>query len=97
MDLAALQQQAATSIERFEAKAGARDNDEMLFLYMSRISEDIGNLAASVLGKETDEGLVSAFAETLHSIIMLAQKMNIDLHEAIRQRMQAGEEEEPLL
>ena len=104
MDLATLQQQATTSIDKFEAKAGAKDHDEMLFMYMSKISEDIGNLASSVLSREgineaiSDNSVNGAFAESLYSIVMLAQKMKVDLPGAVQQKIESADiDEEPLL
>ena len=77
----------------------------MLFAYMSKISEDIGNLASTVLSRGgineamSDDHVHGAFAESLYSIVMLAQKMNIDLPNAVRQKIEMAqvEEQEPLL
>ncbi|MBN1275042.1 MazG-like family protein [Candidatus Woesearchaeota archaeon] len=101
MDLGALQEKANYEIKRFEAAIGSKDYDEVLFLYMSKISEEIGNLAASVLGREgikaeqpvTDTEVSAVFADTMYSIIILAQKMGINLDKAMQEKMQKLDEE----
>lgn len=98
MDLGALQTQVTTAIEKFERKVGNKDYDEILFLYLSKISEDIGNLSSSVmsaqgLGKGNGEEVGDVFADSLYSIIMLAQKMKIDLPQALQEKIARIEEE----
>jgi len=101
LDLGALQEKANIDIRRFEARVGEKDYDEMLFLYMSKISEEIGNLAAAVLGREgikaeqpvTDAEISSVFADALYSIIILAQKMNINLDHAMDEKIKKVEEQ----
>lgn len=109
MDLAVLQEKAKQEIQRFEAKVDHHDHDEILFLYMSKISEEIGNLATSVLGREgfkanqepvSDEQVSNVFADTIYQIITLAQKMDVNLEVAMKeklQRIEAEEEQESLL
>ncbi len=100
MDLGALQEKANHAIARFEEEVQGKDYDEVLFLYMSKISEEIGNLAAGVLGREgikaeqpvEDEQLSAIFADALYSIIVLAQKMNINLDKAMEEKIKRLEE-----
>ncbi len=101
MDLGALQERASSDIKKFEAKVGEKDFDEILFLYLSRITEEIGNLSAAVLSKEgikTEENinnteLPRVFADSIYSIILLAQKMNINLDKAMDEKIKRIEEE----
>lgn len=95
MDLGALQKKATMEIERFEKRVGAKAFDEMLFLYVSKISEEIGNLAAGVLGREqidtdhpvSETQLCANFADALYSIVVLAQKMDVDLVKVMAQKV----------
>ncbi len=101
MDLGALQEKANSEIKRFEAKVGDKDFDEMLFLYISKITEEVGNLSAGVLSSEgikpeqtvADEKIASIFADTIYSIVILAQKMNINLDRAMGEKIKRVEEE----
>lgn len=101
MDIGALQEKATIEIKRFEHHVGTKDFDEMLFLYMSKITEEIGNLAAAVLGKEelkaeqpvTDGQIETTFADAFYSIIVLAEKMNINLDKVMANKIQSLEEE----
>jgi len=95
MDLGALQERAIGEIKRFEERIGDKDYDEILFLYMSKISEEIGNLAAAVLRREgikaeqpvSDDQLSTVFADSIYSIIILAQKMNVNLDRAMEEKI----------
>ncbi|MBD3209747.1 hypothetical protein GF367_05030 [Candidatus Woesearchaeota archaeon] len=101
MDLGALQEKANHEIRRFESELGDKDYDEMLFLYMSKVSEEIGNLAAGVLGREgiqaerpvTDSQVSTTFADALYSIIILAQKMNVNLDRSMSEKIRRIEAE----
>ena len=101
MDLGALQEKANREITLFEDHVGNKDYDEILFLYMSKITEEIGNLAASVLGKEglqaeqplSNSEVESTFADALYSIVILAQKMNVNLDKVMADKIRLLEEE----
>lgn len=99
MELGILQEQALKEIQRFEANIDGKDYDDVLFLYMSKISEDIGNLASGVMSSEgiaapKETSVSGNFADALYSIIMLAKKMNINLHEAMQEKLLRLEEEQ---
>jgi NTP pyrophosphatase (non-canonical NTP hydrolase) len=99
MELGVLQEQAHKEIQRFEASIEGKDYDEVLFLYMSKISEDIGNLASGVMSSEgvtptKNTSISSNFADALYSIIMLAKKMDVNLHEAMQEKIKMIEEEQ---
>lgn len=101
MDLGALQEKANHEIKRFESRLEGKDYDEMLFLYTSKITEEIGNLAAAVLGREgvkaeqpvTDDEVSIVFGDALYSIIVLAQKMNVNLDRVMQEKMRQIEEQ----
>ncbi|MBW2982801.1 hypothetical protein KY327_00695 [Candidatus Woesearchaeota archaeon] len=101
MDIGSLQQHANEEIRRFESGLEDKDYDEVLFLYMSRISEEIGNLASGVMGKEglkpgktvTDDDTSLAFAEAMYSIVTLAQKMDVDLEQAMQLHLEKKKQE----
>ena len=92
MDLGALQEQANAAIERFESEIGEKEYDEMLFLYLSKISEDIGNLSSTVMSSqgisgEPQRASHGSFADALYSIVMLAKKMDINLQSAMEEKL----------
>jgi NTP pyrophosphatase (non-canonical NTP hydrolase) len=95
MDLGALQEKTKHDIKRFEARLEGKNYDEILFLYMSKITEEIGNMAAAVLGREgiqaeqpvSNDELVEVFADTLYSILVLAQKMNINIDRVVQEKI----------
>lgn len=94
MDLGALQEQTDTEIQRFESQLGEKEYDEVLFLYLSKISEDIGNLASTVMStqgitekKMTTKESHNSFAEALYSIVMLAKRMDINLQQAMEEKI----------
>lgn len=101
MDIGSLQRHANEEIRRFESGLEDKDYDEVLFLYMSRISEEIGNLASGVMGQEglekgnkpSMEDKSEAFAEAMYSIITLAQKMDVDLEQAMQLHLEKKKQE----
>lgn len=95
MDLGALQEQANTEIQRFESQLDEKEYDDILFLYLSKISEDIGNLSSTVMSsqgingkEENSESSHASFADALYSIVVLAKKMNINLQQAMEEKIQ---------
>lgn len=99
MELGVLQEQAHRDIQRFEANIEGKEYDDVLFLYMSKISEDIGNLASGVMssegiGQAKEPSVSNNFADALYSIIMLAKRMNINLKTAMQEKLQRLEEEQ---
>ena len=101
MDIGSLQQHANEEIRRFESGLEGKEYDEVLFMYMSRLSEEIGNLASGVMGQEglekgnqpTIDDTSDAFAQAMFSIITLAQKMNVDLEQAIQLHLEKKKQE----
>lgn len=92
MDLGALQEQANAEIQRFESQVGEKEYDEILFLYLSKISEDIGNLSSAVMSSQGIRGDANeishhSFADALYSIVVLAKKMNINLQAAMEEKI----------
>lgn len=85
MDLEALQQQADAGIRRFETRHEGKEEDELLFHYLNKINEDIGDLSSSVMGGSKPH---KTFAEALYSIMMLAKKMDVDIAQAMREKLQ---------
>lgn len=98
MDLEALQERAHSDIKKFESEVGEKDYDEILFLYLSKISEDIGNLSSSVMAHEgfgkSNMETSASFANALYSIVVLGKKMNIDLSTAMAEKIKEIEAEE---
>ena len=85
MDVGVIQEQAATGIERFEARIGRKSDDELLFHYLDRINDDISNLSSSVM--RNADNVHDSFADALYSILMLAKKMGIDVQTAMEEKI----------
>ena len=91
MDWSLLQHQADEEIKKFESRLGEREDDELLFLYLNKINEDICNLSSSVLISNNEQQ--APFADALSSIVMLAKKMDVDLRAALEERMRRAAQE----
>jgi NTP pyrophosphatase (non-canonical NTP hydrolase) len=91
MDLATIQERTTKEIERFEKESGTADNNEMLFIYLNRINDEISNLSSSVMaqnGYGSAKNLHESFSDVIFSLSMLAQKMNVHLPTVMQEKIQ---------
>lgn len=94
MQLDVVQEHTLTGIKCFEANLGNKAQEELLFDYLNKINEHIGDLSSTVMGSETKH---EYFGDALYSIMMLAKKMNVNLAEVMQEKMLRIEDEAALM
>lgn len=87
-----LQRLASEERKEFEARLETSDEDALLFSHLSKVNEDIGNLASSVMGG-SPQASSEAVADALYSLFILAGKLDVDVRQALIEKARRVEEE----